>query len=82
MFLLYSHNIGTAAATANALNNIIPAGTSYLEGSAEGKGSTIIYTRKESKLPQIGQVTNITWKFQDPMYPGEQRTASFRVEIQ
>jgi uncharacterized repeat protein (TIGR01451 family) len=81
-FLLYSHNIGTAAATENTLNNIIPVGTQYIEGSAEGAGSTISFTRTEAVLPQIGLVSNITWKFKDPIYPGEELTASFKVIIQ
>jgi uncharacterized repeat protein (TIGR01451 family) len=81
-FFLYSHNIGTAAAVENTLSNIIPAGTLYIEGSAEGTASTITLTRKEAVLPQVGQVTNITWKFTDPIYPGEERKASFKVIIQ
>jgi uncharacterized repeat protein (TIGR01451 family) len=82
MFTLYSHNIGTAPATENSLNNIIPAGTVYLEGTAEGRGTEIIYTRMQTALPQSGLVTNITWKYSDPIYPGEERIASFKVLIQ
>ena len=81
-FFLYSHNIGTAAAVENTLSNIIPAGTQYVEESAEGSGSAITYTRTEAVLPQVGKVTNITWKFTDPIYPGEERKASFKVIIQ
>ena len=49
---------------------------------AEGKGSDITYTRKEAEPPQTNLVTNITWKYLDPIYPGEERIASFKVMIQ
>lgn len=82
MFLLYSHNIGTAPAVENTLNNIIPAGTLYVEGTAEGKGSDIAYTRLGVEPPLANPVSNITWKYKDPIYPGEERIASFSVVIQ
>jgi uncharacterized repeat protein (TIGR01451 family) len=80
-FFLYSHNIGTDVAIENTLNNMIPSGTTYLEGSAEGAGSNMIITRSEAIPPQVGSVSNITWKYQDPIYPGEERKASFKVIV-
>jgi uncharacterized repeat protein (TIGR01451 family) len=81
-FFLYSHNIGTAVALDNTLENAIPAGTRYIDGSAGGSGCKILFTRAGTGLQTDGDVTGIIWKFKDPLNPGGEQNASLKVIIQ
>jgi uncharacterized repeat protein (TIGR01451 family) len=81
-YTIYSHNIGTGAATDISVNNIIPRGTVYLEGSATNDESSISLSREEAQLPKQGRVTNITWKFTSPFTPGEEKSVRFKVIVQ
>jgi uncharacterized repeat protein (TIGR01451 family) len=80
-YTIYYHNIGTAPGADVTINNPIPAHTGYVENSATGDGSTISYTREKVSLPKIGAITGVAWNFKDAIYPGEERTAKFKVYL-
>ena len=68
-------NIGTAPAADITIDNPVPAGTHYLEKSAEGEGSEINVVRSAT------EVASVTWKFTAPIMPGERRVARFSVTV-
>ncbi len=70
------HNIGTTAGKDIEIHNPVPAGTQYLENTAEGSGGAVAFTRS----PQ-NEVTAIGWKFDAPVMPGEHRSVKFKVVV-
>jgi uncharacterized repeat protein (TIGR01451 family) len=74
-------NIGTGAASQIVLQNPVPAGTLYIEGSAAGEGCEIIYDRLQATAPQMGAVSLIKWKLLLDLKPGEEKMVQFKVKI-
>jgi len=75
------HNIGTGAAADISIENPIPKGSTYIENSAEGPGSAISLLRGAATSTGAGSVDKVTWKFKDPIFPGEEREVKFKVLI-
>ena len=71
------HNIGTAAGADIEINNPIPDGALYIEGSAAGIESTIDIRRSNQERAE-----SIFWKFNTPIYPGECRSVGFKVIVE
>lgn len=80
-YTLIYHNIGSAAAADITISNPIPQNTLYVDKSAEGEGSTISFIREKVNLPKIGLIQSISWNFKAPIYPGEERSAKFKVYL-
>jgi uncharacterized repeat protein (TIGR01451 family) len=78
-YTITSDNIGTGPAADIEINNKIPAGSAYIENSAEGEGSDITVTRGPVDKTGTGVANQLTWKFKTPISPGEERRVSFKV---
>jgi hypothetical protein len=63
------------------VTNPIPQGTKYIEGSAEGPGSSIELTKTAPAPPSEGVVTAIKWIFKDKILPGEEQWVRFKVLV-
>lgn len=81
-YTIVYHNIGTAAATDITISNPISANTVYVDNSASGAGSTITVEREKVTLPKVGVVKSVSWNFKEAIYPGEERSAKFKVILQ
>jgi uncharacterized repeat protein (TIGR01451 family) len=81
-YTIIYHNIGSAAAADITISNPIPANTVYVENSASGSGSTISVEREKVTLPKVGAVKSVSWNFKEAIYPGEERSAKFKVILQ
>ncbi len=80
-YLLVCTNIGLGNATDVVLSNPIPAGTSFLEGSAEGQGTSITIEREKATAPQLGLVKSVNWKLNEPLKPGAEKIVSFKIIV-
>ena len=80
-YTIYYHNIGTAPASDIKVTGIIPPGTKYLAGSAEGKGTTMSFTRAEAAPPALGEITNIEWMDKTIIKSGEERCVRYKVIV-
>ena len=74
-YMVACANIGSSAASNVALNNPIPAGTQYLEGSATSGGGEVSIDRTA-----VG-VRKISWTFPTPLRPGAERVVAFKVRV-
>lgn len=81
-YTIMYHNIGTAPAADIVITNPIPANMLYVENSASGEGSEITVERENATLPKIGVVKSVTWNFKEPIFPGEERSVSYKVIVQ
>jgi uncharacterized repeat protein (TIGR01451 family) len=81
-YTIYYHNIGTAPAKDISVNGLIPKGTIYLDGSAEGSGTTISFERKPAAAPAQGEITNVKWNDPSTIKPGEERWVRYKVVVQ
>lgn len=70
------NNIGTAPAVGININNPIPAGTKYIEKSAEGVGSKIIFSSHPDESSEF-----INWEFDESILPGDSRIISYKVIV-
>jgi uncharacterized repeat protein (TIGR01451 family) len=71
-------NIGGRGASGVVLNNPIPMGTHYLDRSATGEGTEVIYDREGS----TGTVKSVKWKVQGELKPGEEQIVGFKAVVQ
>jgi uncharacterized repeat protein (TIGR01451 family) len=79
IYTIYSHNIGTAPAADIVINNPVPEGSTYIEGTAAGTGTTVSVSREPSNGTQAGRAKSISWNYSSPFLPGEERSVSFQV---
>jgi uncharacterized repeat protein (TIGR01451 family) len=79
IYTIYSHNIGTAPAADIVINNPMPEGSTYIEGTAAGTGTTVSVSREPSNGTQAGRAKSISWNYNNPFLPGEERSVSFQV---
>jgi uncharacterized repeat protein (TIGR01451 family) len=75
-------NIGLGNATEVVLSNPIPAGTTYVEGSAAGEGTDISVERTKASAPQRGTAASVKWKLKQSLQPGAEKIVSFKVIVQ
>ncbi|MGE5315974.1 MAG: hypothetical protein ACM3Q4_14875 [Acidobacteriota bacterium] len=80
-YTLVCTNIGLGDATDVVLSNPIPAGTTYLEGSAEGEGTAIGVDREKAAAPQLGAAKTISWKLNEALKPGAEKNVSFKIIV-
>jgi uncharacterized repeat protein (TIGR01451 family) len=69
-------NIGMGEATNVVLNNPIPNGMRYVEGSATSTGTLFTAERKNAAQ------ANLRWTLSQPLKPGEEKIVSFKVVMQ
>ena len=69
-------NIGTKGATGVTLKNPVPPGTAFMDGSALGEGTEVLYDR------EAGTVRNVKWKMNGELKPGDEQVVSFRAVVQ
>lgn len=69
-------NIGTKGASGVTLRNPVPPGTSFMDGSAVGEGTEVLYDR------EAGTVRNVKWKMNGELKPGDEQVVSFRAVVQ
>lgn len=69
-------NIGTSPAADVVLDNPIPSGAKYIESSAGGIDTIIDVLRLSG-----GAAKSLSWKFNSPIQPGEERNVSFKLLI-
>ena len=81
-YTIYSHNIGTAGAADIVINNPVPSGSSFVEGSATGQGTAITVSRGPASGQKQGKASAITWKYKSAFQPGDSRSVSFKVIAQ
>jgi uncharacterized repeat protein (TIGR01451 family) len=81
-YTIIYHNIGTAPAADIVITNPIPANMLYVENSARGEGSDITVEREPVALPKMGIVKSLSWNFKNAIYPGEERSVSYKVVLQ
>jgi len=80
-YVIVYHNVGTGAAADISIENPIPKGSKYIENSAEGLSCAISLTKGAATSAGAGSVEKVTWKFRDPIFPGEEREVKFKVLI-
>lgn len=80
-YTIHAVNIGTAGALEAVINNAIPTGVAYVEGSATGSGTEIAFSRGQAAPPAIPAVTAITWKFNSEIKGGEERWVQYKVVV-
>jgi len=74
-YTLVCTNIGTGDATDVTLSNPISEGMTYVSGSATSTGCSLSYD------PSPTSVRKISWRFDAPIGPGEERQVSFKVQV-
>ena len=82
MYSVVCTNIGLGHATEVVLSNPIPAGTTFVEGSAVGSGTEITVDRTKATGVQRGAAALVRWKLKEALQPGAEKVVSFKVIVQ
>jgi uncharacterized repeat protein (TIGR01451 family) len=69
-------NVGTKGASGVTLKNPVPPGTAFMDGSATGEGTEVLYDR------EAGTVRNVKWKMTGELKPGDEQVVSFKAVVQ
>ena len=82
VYTLTCKNIGVGDATNIQLTNPIPAGTSYVEGSATETGTELALEKENVPAPQQSPVKTVKWTLKDALKSGREFVVNFKVVIQ